>query len=275
MNNTIKTLTTRRLALGAAAIAMGAAVLSTARPALATDSGLGFYPTADIYPSGNFHFDVDTFGNGLKTDLTNSVGLEYGFGKGGDGLFGRNEIGVDYLTSTGSGFAFPAAKDRIALNFKTQLYNNDKSGTRVALGVAGLGSRRNFGSTDARLLGYKTFGFGRIHAGVWRAFGRGGISDTGGLQLGFDRTIAKNTIIGADWRTGPTGFFAPCIIYNLNDKAGIEACIGRANSNGISPRWQTYLAFDYNFDFKKGDAGPVNPPNLNTAPGTANPGPNP
>lgn len=263
------------LKVGAALLTMSAAIGLSA-PAHATDSGLGFYPTADIYPDGNFHFDYDTFGRGLRTDVGTSVGLEYGFGKGGDGIFGRNEIGVDYLVSSGAGFGSGSAEDRIALNFKTQLYNNDDSGTRIALGVAGLGAKQNFGSVDLRLLGYKTFGFGRIHAGLWRSFGRAaGVDDTGGLQLGFDRSVGKKVIIGGDWRTGPTGFLAPCLIYNLNDKAGIEVCVGRANSAAIAPRYQTYLAFDYNFDFKKKDAAPVNPPNLNTAPGTANPGPNP
>ena len=254
---------------------MGAA-FSLTTPAKATDSGLGFYPTADIYPDGNFHFDYDTFGRGLRTDIASSVGLEYGFGKGGNGLFGRNEIGFDYLVSTGAGFGSASASDRIALNFKTQLYNNDDTGTRLALGIANLGSKQNFGAVDLRLLGYKTFGFGRVHAGLWRAFGRAaGVDDTGGLQLGFDRSVGKKVIAGIDWRSGPTGFLAPCLIYNLNDKAGIEIAVGRANSSGVAPRYQTYLAFDYNFDFKKGDAGPVNPPNLETSPGTANPGPNP
>ena len=262
----------RLLTAGACATVMGAGLMATTKTASATDSGLGFYPTADIYPSGNFHFDYDTFGRGLRTDIASSVGLEYGFGKGGDGIFGRNEIGFDYITS---GYASASASDRIALNFKTQLYNNDDSGTRLALGVANIGEKTNFARIDLRLLGYKTFGFGRVHAGVWRGFGRGGVDDTSGIQLGFDRSIAKNVIIGADWRSGPTGFLAPCVIYNLNDKAGIELCVGRANSSGVAPRWQTYLAFDYNFDFKKSNAAPVNPPNLNTAPGTANPGPNP
>ncbi len=248
---------------------MGAAVSFT-NPAQATDSGLGFYPTADIYPDGNFHFDYDTFGNGLKTDVGTSVGLEYGFGKGGDGLFGRNEIGADYIVS---GFANGSPEKRLGFNFKTQIFNNDDKGLRLAAGVAGLGDKANFGSIDARLLGYKTLDFGRVHAGVWRAFGRApGVDDTNGIQLGFDRSLGKKTIIGLDWRSGPTGVLAPCVIYNLNDKSGIEVCSGRAN-NGSG--WTTYLAFDYNFDFKKGNAAPVNPPNLDTAPGTANPGPNP
>ena len=238
----------RTLAAGAALAALAGALQLTSRPACATDSGLGFYPTADIYSDGNFHFDYDTYGQGLKTNLFTSHGLEYGFGKGGDGVFGRNEIGFDYLAS---GFINDKADKRLAFNYKTQLYNDDKSGTRLALGVANIGDKVNFPRGDVRLLGYKTFSFGRLHAGVWDGFGRGsGVKDTAGVQLGVDHTIGK-FIVGADYRSGPTGFLAPCVIYNVNDKADFEVCVGRANSSSIVPRYQTYLAFDYNFDFKK------------------------
>lgn len=230
---------------------MGAVLLATSGPASATDSGLGFYPTADIYPSGNFHFDYDTFGTGLKTDAFTSAGIEYGFGKGTDGLFGRNEIGFDYVVS---GFASGSPEDRVAFNFKTQLYNNDKSGTRLALGVANVGDK-SLGRIDTRLLAYKVLGFGRLHAGVWRGFGRGGQDDTNGLQLGIDKTIGK-FVIGADWRSGPTGVIAPCVIWNFSDKADFELCAGRANRGGS---WTTYAAFDYNFDFKKAAPEPAPP----------------
>ena len=265
--------------LRSASVVAGAALcaltlgLGTVQTAHATDSGLGFYPTADIYPSGNYHFDADSFGSGLKTDVANSVGLEYGFGGDRDGLFGRNEVGFDYLVS---GFANDRASDRVALNFKTQLYNNTAKTERISLGFGGLGSSQTFTSTNIRLLGYKGFSFGRIHAGVFKDIKRrSGGSDTGGIQLGFDRSVGKSLIVGGDYRSGPSGFLAPCVIYNINDKAGIEVCVGFANNSNVSPRTQTYLAFDYNFDFKKGDVSPVNPPNLDTTPGDANPGANP
>ncbi len=246
--------------------------LGSTQTAHATDSGLGFYPTADIYPSGNYHFDFDTFGSGLKTDGTNSFGLEYGFGKGGDGLFGRNEVGFDYAIS---GYSNDNAYKRASLNFKTQLYNNDAKTERIAIGFSGLGDRSSFSSANLRLLGYKGFSFGRVHAGVYKDIKRSrGGSDTGGLQLGFDRSIGKHLIVGGDYRSGPSGYLAPCVIYNFNDKADFELCVGRANNTSVSPRYLTYFGFDYNFDFKKNkDVAPVNPPNLNTTPGDANPGP--
>jgi hypothetical protein len=240
-----KTFKTRRLlSLGAALLTVGAAVAMTA-PAHATDSGLGFYDTADIYPDGNWHLDYDTFGTGLKTNAFTSTGIEYGFGKGGDGLFGRNEIGFDYVVS---GFANGSVDKRLALNYKAQIYNNDKSGVRLAAGVSGVGDKSNFGAVDTHVLGYKAFKFGRVHAGLWEAFGRAaGVDDTGGLQLGFDKTIGK-FVIGGDWRSGPTGNLAPCVIWNFTDKADFELCSGRANGSG---KWTTYIGFDYNFDFKK------------------------
>ncbi len=257
----------------AALLVAGALIGALAAPAAhATDSGLGFYPTADIYPSGNYHFDADSFGSGIKTNLTNSVGLEYGFGGDRDGLFGRNEVGFDYGVSN---FLDDRPGDRVSLNFKTQLYNNTAKTERISLGFGGLGSSNTFSSTNIRLLGYKGFSFGRVHAGVYKDIKRkSGGSDTGGIQLGFDRSVGKHIIVGGDYRSGPSGFLAPCIIYNFNDKADVELCLGIANNSNVSPRNQTYIGFDYNFDFKKNrDVSPVNPPNLDTTPGDANPGP--
>lgn len=258
----------------AALLVAGALLGALAAPAAhATGSGLGFYPTADIYPSGNYHFDADSFGSGLKTDVGNSVGLEYGFGGDRDGLFGRNEVGFDYVLS---GFGSSTPADRVALNFKTQLYNNSDKKERISIGFGGLGVSNTTTSTNLRLLGYKAFSFGRVHAGVFKDIKlRSGGSESGGLQLGFDRSIGKSTIVGIDYRSGPNGFTAPCIIYNINNKAGVELAVGFANNSSVSPRTRTYLAFDYNFDFKKADVSPVNPLNLDTTPGDANPGPNP
>lgn len=229
--------------LGAALLLQGAG-----KEAQATESGLGFYQTADIYGKGVLHFDYDTFGRGVKTDLGTSVGLEYGVGPDKDGLFGRTEVGFDYITSVASGGTLPDTGKRIFFNAKTQLYNNDASGTRVSLGVSNLGDKDTFPAASLHLLGYKAFDFGRVHAGLFKDIKRkSGASKTGGLQLGFDRAVGKKFVVGADWRSGPSGFLAPCIIYNMNSKSDFELCVGRANSDNITPRYQTYLAFDYSF----------------------------
>jgi hypothetical protein len=229
--------------LGAAMLLQGAG-----HEAHATESGLGFYQTADIYGKGVIHFDYDTFGRGVKTDIGTSAGLEFGVGPDKDGAFGRTELGFDYLVSGPSGSTLPSGDKRIVLNAKTQLYNNDASGTRVSLGVSGLGDKSTFPAADLHLLGFKAFAFGRVHAGLFKQIKRtSGGPHTGGLQLGFDKTVAKKFVVGGDWRSGPSGFLAPCVIYNMNSKSDFEVCVGRANSDSITPRYQTYLAFDYSF----------------------------
>jgi len=231
-------------------LSVGLGLHGTIKPATASESGLGFYPTADIYNKGTYHLDVDTLGRGVKTDLATSVGLEYGFGPGRDGLFGRTEAGFDYLVSPNTNGAGDSVSgsDRISLNVKTQLYNSDARKERIAIGISGLDKKATFTSVNLHLLGYKAFDFGRIHAGVWKDFEReDGGSDESGIQLGFDRAIGKKVIVGFDWRSSDVGFLAPCIIYNVNPNAGFELAIGRANDDDIEPRHQTYIAFDYNF----------------------------
>jgi len=247
LRNNMISRTGKVVTAGAALLTMGLALQATTEKAAATDSGLGFYNATDIYPAGNFHFDYDTFGRGIRTDVGTSVGLEYGFGPDRDGLFGRTEAGFDYVTSGGG-----SPGDRITANIKTQLYNNDASRTRAVLGFGGLGKKSASDQITAVLLGSKGFTFGRIHAGVFKNFERdnSGIDNTG-LQLAFDRPVGEKVIIGADWRSGPHGFAAPFVIYNLNDKAGFEIGLGRANRRSTSVRHQTYIAFDYNFDFKR------------------------
>jgi hypothetical protein len=250
-NNFKSTRVGKVVTAGAALLGMGLALHGTSKQAAASSSGLGFYPTADIYPKGTYHLDVDTLGRSLKTDLATSVGLEYGFGPDRDGLFGRTEAGFDYLVSPSDNDlngTTNSAGDRISLNVKTQLYNSDARKERVSLGISGLGKKATFTSVNLHLLGYKGFSFGRIHAGLWKDFEReDGGSDESGIQLGFDRAIGKKVIVGFDWRSSDVGFLAPCIIYNVNPQAGFELAIGRANDDDVEPRHQTYIAFDYNF----------------------------
>ncbi|MDQ3812791.1 MAG: hypothetical protein M3347_02435 [Armatimonadota bacterium] len=245
---------------GAALVTMGAALSATAGKALATDSGLGFYNATDIYPKGNFHLDVDTFGRGIRTDVGTSVGLEYGLGPDRDGIFGRTEFGFDYSVSPSGA----SPEDRILFNVKTQLYNNDASKIRATAGLSGLGTKNATAAYTATLLGSKAFEFGRVHAGLFKNIERNNSGvDNAGVQLAFDKAITPRVIVGADWRSGRFGFLAPFLIWNMNDKAGFEVGIGRANKSSVVPRHQTYIAFDYNFDF--GNAHPA-PPSTPAAP---------
>jgi glutamine synthetase len=74
------------------------------------------------------------------------------------------------------------------------------------------------------------------------------------LQLGYDRAINDKFIFAADFQSGSTQFFAPGIIYNINDKAGIQVSYLRGGSD-VNPRNQIYFGFDYNF----GRSAPTTP----------------
>ena len=245
-------------------LALAAALSVLPQAAQATPSGLSNYPSTDIYPNGGFHFDSDYFSglnNGGRVTTGSSIGLEYGFGRNADGVGGRNEVGVDFLT-------FPTntnAGQRFLLNGKTQLYNNDAAATRIVAGFYGVGSRRIAAGNWIYLLGSKAFGTaGRIHLGVAQSVAsRSVIPDNRTvLQLGYDRALTSKLIFSADFQSGSTQFFAPGLIYNLNDKAGIQVSYLRGGS-AVSPRNQIYFGFDYNF----GRSAPVTQPEAPAAKG--------
>lgn len=237
-------------ALGAATLVLAGALTST-KPALATAAGLTFYPSVDVYSKGNFHFDSDTFfdkkvGNG---SAFSSIGLAYGIGPDKDGAFGRSELGFDVITNTGSivGSNFG---DRLQLNGKTQLYNNDKSQTRVVAGFWGLGSKKSFAPNVIYVTGAKTFDFGRVHIGVAQSLQQKAIvgNDRTNLTLGYDKVFGGGKFqFTADYYTGKTAYsvFAPGLIYYMNDKSDFQ--LGYLRFNDRTLRDQIYLGFDYNF----------------------------
>src|SRR5688572_28018992 len=187
-----------KLALGIAGIALAAGVLGV-KPASATPATLGFYPATDIYGKGTFHLDVDSYGRATKMDALTSVGLTVGTGPDRDGIFGRSEIGVDYIMSLGGSTPTDAdtgktlsGSKRFLLNAKTQLYNNDDQGTRVVAGFWGVGTDDIFAPNVGYVTGSKTFSWGRVHVGVAHAFDKKNITtldgndDTTYLHLGYD-----------------------------------------------------------------------------------------
>ena len=249
------------LMLGAALTAV--AMCGAPEAARATPAGLTFYPATDIYGKGNFHFDSDQFfGSGSRTTAT-AIGLEYGTGPDRDGVLGRSEFGIDYITG-GSGFSNNiSGSKRVLFNAKTQLFNNDKSATRLVAGVWGVGARGNLSSGNTvfppnvgYLLASKNFTFGRIHAGVAHSFANkavittpGGNDDRTYLQLGYDRVLNKKFQVTVDFYSGKSAasVFAPGIIYYMNEKSDFQLGYIRFNDKSIKPRNQIYLGFDYNF----------------------------
>ncbi len=235
----------RRFSLAATGIALlGGALLGGVKPAAATPSGLSNYPSTDIYPKGNLHFDADYFASTNGTSSNFSLfGLEYGAGPERDGLFGRSEFGLDYVNSVGG----LNHGDRVLLNAKTQLYNNSDAGLRATFGVYGFGSRELGAANWLNLLGSKAFSFGRVTVGVAHATRKSTlVGSRTVLQLGYDKAINDKFIFAADYQSGKGQFISPGIIYLLNDKAGIELSYLRGGE-AIGDRNQLYFGFDYNF----------------------------
>ncbi len=245
-----------------AAIALGTLALDNTS-AFATPATLGYYPSTDIYGKGIWHLDVDSYGRGANADASISTGLTYGFGKGSDSAFGRNEIGADYLLSLGgatprdlnSGERLSSSK-RVLGNFKTQLYSNDRKNVRVVAGGWLLGSKDIYAANVGYVLGSKTFKFGRIHVGLAHSFSKketiatlDGDSDRTYLQLGYDRYLTKKIQFAVDYYSGKSAISGvqSTLYYYLNDKASLGIGYFRLNDKDISPtRNQVYLSFDYN-----------------------------
>jgi hypothetical protein len=245
-----------------AAAALAAGVLgTTVKPASATPATLGFYPATDIYPKGNFHLDVDTYGRATKMDGVTSYGLTYGIGPERNGILGRSEVGVDYINTLGG--SVPTNSDgntlsgrkRLLYNAKTQLYNNDKSGVRLVAGFWNVGSDDIFAPNIGYLLGSKAFKWGRVHVGVAHAFDKSNVTvtedddDTTYLQLGYDRMLTKKVQFAVDYYSGKSfvSGVQPTLYYYVNDKASFGLGLMHFSSKHVAPRNQVYLCFDYNF----------------------------
>ena len=266
-----------------AGMAVAAGVLGLlVKPAAATPATLGFYPATDIYGKGVFHLDVDTYGRATKTDALTSVGLTYGIGEK-DGIFGRSEIGADYVlslagsipTDLGDGSTLGGQK-RFLLNAKTQLYNNDDSGVRFVAGVWGVGGNDLFAPNVGYLLGSKSFKFGRIHVGVAHAFDKANVTTLAGndattyLQLGYDKMLTKKLQFAVDYYSGKSAISGvqPTLYYYVNDKASFGLGLMRFNDQSVAPRNQTYICFDYNFGGGGSTPAPETAPTGAPEPGT-------
>lgn len=252
--------------LSMAALAVAGSLLLS-KPAAATPSTLGFYPSTDIYGAGVFHFDFDSYGKGLNADAAVTSGLTYGFGDS-DKIFGRSEIGFDYIFSLGgvapSNSGMNNSK-RLLFNAKTQLYNNSESTVRVVAGVWGLGNKEVFAPNVGYVSASKSFDFGRVTLGVARSFQKeavvadlNGESDRTNLHLGYDKMLTDKLQFAVDYYSGKSAYSGvqPTLYYYLNDKSNIGIGYFRTNSKAISPsRNQVYVCFDYNFG---GSTAPVN-----------------
>jgi len=267
--------------LVAAALLVAGAATIAARPAHALPSGLGAFPSTDMYSKGNIHFDADSYtSTNLKTSVLPTQGLTYGIGPDKNGVLGRSEAGYDVnFNSPTSNNGQLSFGNRIFFNAKTQLYNDDKREIRVVTGGWLLGSASS-NPNYVYLLGSKNFKqIGRIHVGYAYGLTKGLFNTTSGsgdtaitrapgrssLQLGYDRLITPKLQFVADYYSGKSPFAGvqPTVYYSVNDKASFGVGYFRLNNRQAPVKDQIYFAFAYNFDFNK--AAPT--------PGSSNPSP--
>lgn len=247
---------------GAALIA-GAVWCGTIQEADATPATLGFYPATDIYGPGVLHLDVDSYRvDNFQGKGFNSTGLTLGLGDR-DGVFGRNEVGFDYIFS---GLGDADFSDSLLFNAKTQLYNNAENGTRLVGGAWLLGSDDNAAAGNVGYLSAsKSFEFGRITAGVAHAFRDEGVggpdADTTYLHLGYDRAFGK-LLFATDFYSGKSVISGvqPSLYYSINSKLSVGVGYFMPNDNDFADD-QLYLCLDANF------GGPASPPASEGEPG--------
>ena len=243
--------------LVAAAVAATAALgASGIKPAAATPSTLGFYPSTDVYGDQVFHFDVDRYSiDDFKgSGNTDTYGLTYGIGDKG-GVAGRSEFGFDYYSNSGVNFG-----KSLSFNGKTQLYDDAEKGVRVVGGLWLAGDTKNaLVSNTGYLLASKAFKFGRVHVGVAHAFTDKNIggkdADSTFLQLGYDRAITPKILFAADYYSGKSliSGVQPTLYYAVNDKAsfGVGYFFNNEPKGFGNNNDQLYLCFDYNFGGRK------------------------
>ena len=248
------------IACGASLLIGAATFCGTEKRATATPATLGYYPATDICDTGTFHLDISSYGSSLNANSSVTGGLTYGLGKDTDGLFGRSEIGFDYVLSLGG--SSPSALgigtgDRLLFNAKTQIFNNDKNGTRVVAGVWGVGDKVLSAPDVGYITGSKTFSFGRIHVGLAHSFANAttvktpdGYSDRTNLHLGYDRYLTPKIQFAVDYYSGKSSYSGvqPTVYYYVNPKASFGLGLMHFNDGSITPsRNQIYTCFDYYF----------------------------
>lgn len=236
----------------ATAVVAGAGLCGTGHNANATPSTLGFYPSTDIYAKSNWHLDVDTYGQAFRTNSSVSDGISVGIGPDTSKALGRTEIGLDYLINSG---VTPSGK-RLLFNAKTQLFDDDKKGTRFVVGTWGVGAKQIGAPDVVYALASKTFTFGRIHLGLAEALASkatvadgNGTGDRTNVALGYDRAINPKWSVAVDWYSGKNTYSGaqPTIYYNVNPQADFGLGLFHLNSSAVGARNQVYACFDYNF----------------------------
>ena len=255
-------------------IAATALLLSVAGRAGADGNSLIGYPQANIIGENAFHLDVDTVGQKASTNAFTGLGITWGLGSGllgrsgdkgdKDGILGRSEVGVDYVLSAGPFVpTIVESRDRFFFNFKTQLYNDDASQTRVVVGGYNLGAASLATPRELYILAARTHKWGKLQIGLTHAFGpeQGLITPAGNadrtyLQASFNRKLVGR-LYGA--YAGYTGLSTQsrssvAVAYYLDStyKGSFALGLLRYNDHTVQPgQYQVYFGFDYDWGGRK------------------------
>jgi len=251
-----------------------AAVLLSPLPARADGNSLIGYPQTNILAKNAFHVDWDTVGVNAKTNVFSAIGVTYGLGSGllgrssdgsdKNGVLGRAEVGVDYLLTAGPTVpTFVPTNERFYFNFKMQLYNDDKTQTRVVVGGYNLGANSLATARELYVLASEQRSWGKIQIGVQHAFGHeeglktpAGNADRTYVQLSYNRHVWQRLFAAYAGVTGQSTQSRQSVAasYYLDNTYQGSFAIGYLvyNDRSIRPqRNQVYFGFDYDWGGKK------------------------
>ncbi len=253
-----------------------AAMLLTPLPARADGNSLIGYPQTNIIGKNAFHFDFDTVGINAQTNVFSAIGITYGLGSvlrgrppGQDGsdtnsILGRTEVGVDYLLTAGG--AVPTSvptHERFYYNFKTQLYDDEKTQTRLVFGGYNHGADSVGSAHEIYVLASEQRSWGKIQVGLQHAFGNeqalvtpAGNADRTYAQLSYNRRVWQRLFAAY---AGVTGKSTQCrqsvaVAYYLDNSYQGSFALGYLlyNDKSVRPqRNQVYFGFDYDWGGKK------------------------
>jgi hypothetical protein len=284
--------------------AAAATILGTVGQAFAVDNN-----STRIGPYKEWHLEDIYMGTGVQTNGHTAVGLTYGIGPDKSTLFGRNEIGFDYVLSAGpySGVSIPAGvspegnggvlpglfstatltpAQRTFFGAKTQLYEDPKSQTRVTLGGYLWGPHEaNAGDLGFLAISRQTKKYGYFHVGIVHSFAgteaiktRAGHSDHTFGQLDYAYMLKPRLVGGFNCYTGKSTQSAifPAIIYFITDDYNSSVTLGDFHfwDKTVRPTAdQTYVQFDYYFNGPSHDRRRFMPPppKVEPAPATTTP----
>jgi len=249
-----------------------AAMLATPTAAWADGNSLIGYPQSNIITKNAFHVDWDTVGVNAATNVFSAIGVTYGLGSGllgrrpsddgsdSNGILGRSEVGVDYLLTAGNSVAtFVPTNERFFFNFKTQLYNDDTSKTRIVAGIYNFGSNSLATAREVYILASEDRPWGKIQVGVQHAFGHqegletpAGNADRTYVQVSYNRHLWQR-LFGA--YAGVTGRSTQtrqsvAVAYYLDNTYKGSFALGYLlyNDASVRPqRNQVYFGFDYDW----------------------------